>query len=215
MARRRRVFICLSHPGANLRGIACRRERPMYFSAHQIAESREQALNNLFGLSSALLESGQRLSELFANAGREALHHGSRQLSQFGHGQLDALLQQPATLWLESSVRGSKLLDSACDIVGAAHKALIESADAQVRLFDQLVLASLDRAARNSPWEAEIAFGALRTTLHSAEQTLHGINAAAIETVDLAEQETHLLSTGLAAAKPAPARRSAVRKKNG
>ena len=37
----------------------------------------------------------------------------------------------------------------------------------------------------------------MRTTLESAERTLHGMSAAAIETVDLAENEVHEISATL------------------
>lgn len=169
----------------------------MYLSQQQIAQTREQALNNLAGLSATCLAASQRLADLFSAAGRDALHLGSRQFAQFGHGQLESLTSFPAALWLEGSARHSKLLDAACEILGEAHKSLIQSAEAQVRVFDAIVFASIDRAARSSPWEGEVALAALRTTLASAEQTLHGVSAAAIETVQLAEDEVHQISASM------------------
>lgn len=169
----------------------------MYLSPQQIARTREQALNNLLGLSTTCLSASQRLADLFSAASRDALHLGNKQLTQFGHGQLESLTSFPAALWLEGSARHSKLLDAACEILGEAHKSLIQSAEAQVRAFDEIVFASIARAARNSPWEGEIALAAMRTTLESAEQTLHGMSAAAVETVRLAEDEVHQISESL------------------
>ena len=102
-------------------------------------------------------------------------------------------------------MRASKLLDSAFEILGETHKAMIRTAEVQVRVFDEMVFASIQHAEKSSPWEAEIALQAMRTTLETAEHTLHGVSAAAIETVELAEQESHQLAGN---AKPA-------RKRNG
>ena len=175
----------------------------MYLSAQDIAHSRDRTLNNLLGLSAACFDAGQRLAELFSAGSREAIQQGSRQWSQFGHGQLESVSQLPTALWLEHSSRASRLLDAAFGILGETHKALIRSAEAQVRVFDEIVFATLDRAHKASPWEAEIAIGALRTTLQAAESTLHDVSAAAIETVEVAEQESRQLSQGLAESKPA------------
>ena len=75
---------------------------------------------------------------------------------------------------------------------------MIEAAEAQVRVFDEIVLASIARVSNFSPRESEMAFDAMRSTLESAEHTLHGLSNAAIQTVELAEQEIHQLSDSLA-----------------
>lgn len=159
----------------------------MFLSAQQIADSRDHTLNNLLGLSAACLEAGQRFSELLSTAGRDALHHGSKHLALFGHGQLESMTQLPTTLWLEQSVRHSKLLDTAFGILGETQKTLLQTAEAQVRVFDEIAFATINRAARSSPWEGEIALTALRSTLENAEKALHEINVAAIESVGQAE----------------------------
>ena len=174
----------------------------MFLSQNEIAQTREHTLNNLLGFSAACFAASQRLTDLFSAAGRDALHLGSKQFAQFGHGQLDSLTNFPSILWLENSVRSTKLLDAAHEILGEAHKSLIQSAEAQVRVFDEIVFATINRAAKSSPWEGEIALAALRTTLESAEKTLHGISAAAIETVDLAENEVHQIAENLTENKP-------------
>jgi hypothetical protein len=179
----------------------------MFLSAHEIAESRERALNNLLGLSAACIEAGQRLSELVSSSSREAIHHGSKHWSQFGHGQLESMTQFPATVWLEHNARASRMLDGTLEIIGETHKAMIRSAEAQVRVFDEIALASINRAARNSPWEAEIALSAMKSTLQSAEQTLHDISVAAIETIEPAEPEVDQAAENIVESKPAPRKR--------
>lgn len=161
----------------------------MFLSAKEIAASREQALNNLLALSSHCLSAGQRACEIATGASRDGIEHASRRWHQLAHGQLDALTQFPASLWLDALPRTGELLDQSLHLLGEAHKALLRSAEAQVRVFDGIVFAYLRRAGRSSPWETVIVLDALRTTLDGAEQTLHEINAAAIEQVDRVEEE--------------------------
>jgi len=178
----------------------------MFLYANDIAKSREHTLSNLREFSVTCFTASRQLSELISIAGRDAILNSHKQWAILGHDQLDSAAQFPAPLWLENSIRASKLLDTAFEIFGETHKALIRTAEVQVRVFDELVFASLQHAEKSSPWEAEIALHAMRTTLESAETTLHGMSAAAIETVDLAERESHQIAQ--ASAKPARKRNS-------
>lgn len=176
----------------------------MFLTQQDISQTREHSLNNLLGLSSACLEASQHFSELFAAAGRDALYGSSKHWAGFSHGQLESLIHFPVALWLEQSTRNSKLLNAAYEILGATHKSLIQTAESQVRTFDHLVFASLNRASRSSPWEFEIALQAMKTTLKSAETTLHEMSAAAIESVELASPEAHLPKQAIASTLPPP-----------
>ena len=169
----------------------------MYLSTQEIAASRNRVLGNLLNLTSACIEAGQRMTTLFAAASRDALHHGGKHLAQVGHGQLETMTQASVNFWLENSIRQSRLLDSAYCILGEAHKALIESTEAQIRVLDAMAFTGIRRTAKSSPWEVEIALGVLRTSLESAEKSLHEISLAAADTVDQASQEMHQLSAGL------------------
>lgn len=185
----------------------------MFLSSYEIARSREHALNNLLDLSAACIDAGQRFSELISSNSREAVHHGSRHFAQVGHGQLESLTQFPTTVWLEGAARSSRLLDGALAIVGETHKAMIRNAEAQVRMLDELVFATINRATKTSPWEAEFALHAMKASLQGAEQTLHGLSEAAIETVTLAEHEIHETAEILAPSAPASRRRAASTRK--
>lgn len=169
----------------------------MLLTPQQITQSRDHTVLNFLELSSAYFEAGHRLSELMASASRETLQHNSRHFSLLGHGQLDSLIQFPATLWLEGSTRHSRLLDNACSILGEAQKALIQGAEAQVRVFDQIIFTSINRVAKTAPWEGEIALNTMRSAMQSAEQALHGISTAAVDSVELAEQEVHQMTASL------------------
>lgn len=183
----------------------------MFLSAHEIARSREHALSNFIGLSAACIEATRRLSELLSSTGREVIHDGGEHLASFGYGQLESMTQFPASAWRENTARASRLVDSALEILGETQKAMIRSAEAQVRVFDEMVFAVINRAAKTSPWEAEIALKSMRTTLQGAEQTLHSMSDAAIETVALAEREAHQVVETLTESKPATRKRAAVR----
>ncbi|MGB4065274.1 MAG: hypothetical protein WBK19_15730 [Azonexus sp.] len=185
----------------------------MFLSSHEIARSREHALNNLLDLSAACIDASQRFSELISTNSREAVHHGSRHLAQVGHGQLDTMTQFPTTIWLESAARASRMLDGTLEIVGEAHKAMIRNTESHVRMLDEMVFATINRATKTSPWEAEFVLHAMKASLQNAEQTMHDISEAAIETVTLAENELHQTTEVIAASTPAPRRRAASTKK--
>lgn len=154
----------------------------MFLHQHEIAQSRDYTLNNLLGISAACLEAGQRLSELFSSHGRDALHASSQQISQFSHGQLDQLTRFPATLWLEHSSRTSKLLSATYEIVGETHRMLFHSAEAQVRVADEITYASIDRLTRTSQMPAA------EQTRHSVSSTSH-IEPADGQQIDCAIDE--------------------------
>ncbi len=185
----------------------------MYLSSHEIARSRERALNNLLDLSAACIDAGQRFSELISSNSREAVHHGSRHFAQVGHGQLETMTQFPTAVWLDGAARTSRLLDGTLAIIDETHKAMIRNAESQVRILDEIVFATINRATKTSPWEAEFSLLAMKSTLQSAEQTLHGISEAAIETVTLAENEIHQTSEIMAPSAAVPRRRAASSKK--
>ncbi|MDP3537477.1 MAG: hypothetical protein Q8S26_02105 [Azonexus sp.] len=182
----------------------------MFLTPQQITQTRDHTVLNFLELSSAYFEAGHRLSELMASAGRETLQHGSKHFSQLGHGQLDTMTHFPATLWLEGSTRQSRLLDNACTIISEAQKALIQSTEAQVRVLDRIIFTSINRVAKTAPWEGEIALNTMRSAMQSAELALHSISAAAVDTVELAEQEVHLVTESLTDNKP-PRKRSTPR----
>lgn len=181
----------------------------MFLSAEEIAASRQQAATHALVMTATWVKASQRLHELLATAGRDAFQHGNRHLTQFGHGQFESLSQLPAILWLEGSVRQSRLLDDACAIVGEAQKACIQNADNQIHAIDGVLLSGLRRAARFSPWELAVTLQAWRTALASGEKTLHDINEVASDTVNLAEREVHQMSQSLGG------RSSVMRKQQG
>lgn len=181
----------------------------MYLSAHDIANSRDQTLSNLLGMSSSCLHASQRMLELFGSISRDGVQHASRHWSMLGHGQVESFVQFPATLWLDGLARGNELVESATVILGEAQKAMIRNAEAQIRVIDEIVFASIRHAKKCSPWEAELVLKTLQTTLQGAEQTLHGMSSAAIDSVDMAEKEVQEVSQNLAANKSRPKRAAA------
>ncbi|NJD25857.1 MAG: hypothetical protein FIB06_10685 [Betaproteobacteria bacterium] len=170
----------------------------MPHSPAAIAGARTRAFDNVLGLSTVFFDASQRLTAAFAAAGREAILHNSRHFAAFGHGQIDSTAQFPATLWLETSARTTRLLDAAWGILGDTQRSLLQAAETQVQAFDDLVLAMATKAPAGTPWESRFALAALRTTLESAERTLHGVDAAAEESLSLAADETRRMASVLA-----------------
>lgn len=185
----------------------------MFLSSHEIARSRDHTLNNLLDLSAACIDAAQRFTELLSSNSREAVKHGSRHFSPVEHGRLETMSQVPTTVWLESAARAGRLLDGALEILGETHKAMIRNAESQISMVDEMVFATINRATRTSPWEAEFALHAMKASLQNAEQALHDMSDAAIDTVTLAEKEIHQTTEILAASAPAPRRRAASGKK--
>ena len=169
----------------------------MLLSAHEIAQTRVHAMNNLLGMSSACIEASQRMTTLFTESSRSNLARRSRHIDVISSGKFDPLADS-IRMVLNDKTESSQFFEQFFEILGNTHKALIEAAEAQVRVFDEIVLASIARVSNFSPRETEMAFDAMRTTLEGAEHTLHGLSSAAIQTVELAEQEIHQLSDSLA-----------------
>lgn len=175
----------------------------MYLSSAEVAQTRDHALHNLLAASTACVAAGERLTTLFAQAGRDALARGGKQWSRLLDGGEPPLLA--ADFWLGGLDTGpARLLEEAFDVLGNVHTAMLQAAEAQVRVFDEIVFATIERTRKSSPWEGEIALGVLKTTLRSAENTLHGITDTAIHTVEVAETQVKQVAESLAEPAPAP-----------
>jgi len=130
---------------------------PMLLTAEQIAQARDHTLANLTALSSAWSEASQRFSSLLTSASQDAVHQGSKHAALFAHSQLESITHFPTTVWLENSGWQNRLLDHSRAIFGETHKALIQGAEAQIRVVDGLVFSSLNCLAKNRPSEDEPA----------------------------------------------------------
>jgi hypothetical protein len=169
----------------------------MFMSSYKLMQTRELALNNLHGISLACLDASQRMSDLFSARSRAGLKHRSRQMEVINGVDFDPLADTISLIWSDKT-ESSQFVEQYFQILGDTHKAMIEAAEAQVRIFDEVVLANISRVSNFSPRETEVAFDAMRSTLKDAERTLHNMGSAAIQTVEFTEQEIHLLADSLA-----------------
>lgn len=169
----------------------------MLLSPHKIAQTREHALNNLLGVSFACLDASERLSQLLAEQSRASLGRSSRHIEQISSGHYDPLADA-VRLLDQGSAESSQFIQQFFEILGHTHQAMIEASETQIHVFDEMVMASISRLSHFSPRETEMAFDAMRSTLESAERTLHDMSSAAIQHVELAGQEIHQLSDSLA-----------------
>ncbi|UCV05501.1 hypothetical protein [Dechloromonas denitrificans] len=167
----------------------------MLLTAPQIERSREHSLNNLLGFSSACFDAGHRLLELLADVRSESFSHREAGMSA---------LTSPLAV---------RLIDQVYEIAGDTHKAIIEATQIQVGILDTMVYSAIDRVSKGSPWEGMVALKAVRATVESAEQTLHGISNTAIQAVDLVEQEIRQVSESLTEKKTVPSVGNKSRKK--
>lgn len=182
----------------------------MYLSSHEIARSRDHVLSNLLSLSEASLEAGQRISALCSSSSREAIEQIGKQLSQLEQGRLESISLFPAVLWLDNATRASQAFDHSLDIFAEAQKAAILSADANVRIVDEIFFSSLNRAIRNSPWEFEFGLRAMRSSLETVDSAMHDVSVSAIETVERLENEVHQIAAPTNN-KPHPKKRASAR----
>ena len=161
----------------------------MFVSATEIAHSRQHTLNNLLSFSQVCLDAGQSLTE---NLGKTA-----RQLLAQGY-QPESL----ASTWAMNAQQLGNCYRESLDILSHVHQAAIAHAEAQIRAADEMLHATIERASKQSPWEAGLALSAFKNSLNTAEQSLHEISVAAIETINQVEQESLQLIE-----KPTPATR--------
>lgn len=173
----------------------------MYISSREVADSRDHTLHNLLAASTACVDAGERLTSLFMRAGRDAIAHSGRQLEILASGGNP--LVSPADFLIGSP---AQLFEAAFDILGTTHAVVVQAAQAQVRVCDQLFVTAIDRAAQSSPWEGEVALAVMKTTLQSTENALHSLADAVIQTVGSAENQVRQVAGRLgqdSAAKPA------------
>jgi hypothetical protein len=178
----------------------------MFMSSYKLMQTRELALNNLHGISLACLDASQRMSDLFSARSRAGLKHRSRQMEVINGVDFDPLADTIRLMSNDEKTESSQFVEQYFQILGDTHKAMIEAAEAQVRIFDEVILANISRISNFSPRETEVAFDAMRTTLEDAERTLHNMSTVAIQTVGFAEQEIHQLSDSLADSSKKPSK---------
>lgn len=175
-----------------------------YF-ASTLAANRSAALEGMFAVSGILMQASERYAKLVMESSRRALELGSQQAT--GLGQPTAV---PAA-WLEQTKgESTRLVEEAYAIACDTHAALIAASDSQVQRFDQVVRTVLQRAADWSPWEGAIAFDALRTTLDTAETTIHDMAEVAAQTIEVAEKEAHLIAKAVVAPGKSKSRKNAA-----
>lgn len=167
----------------------------MLLSSQELSLTREHAMNNMLALSVACIESSRQLSSALASAGRSGAEQGRQRWAQLDSTPPEAAAQLPAAFWLDGLVGAGQLLDEALMIFGETQKAVIRSAEVQVRIFDAMAVAAIERLRKTTPWEVEPALDAIRQSLESVEQTVHELSTTAIQTVDRLEGD--LLDTSV------------------
>lgn len=176
-----------------------------YLSSTLVA-NRAAALEGMLAVSDILMQAGERYASLVMEASRRALELSGQQAASLGQPGTSAPIE-----WLEQGKSEStRLLEEAYAIACDTHSALIAAGDSQVQRFDQVVRTVLQRAADWSPWEGAVAFNALRTSLDTAENTIHDMAEVAAQTIEVAEKEAHLIASAVAAPARSRSRKKAA-----
>jgi hypothetical protein len=159
----------------------------MYLSPTEISEGKQQTLVNLHLASLAVVDAGERLSGLFLKSGRSAVDLPQGQpVSQrwFAQTQANALT----------------MLGELLEIIGDTQQTIIKVAERQTKVVDDLLLTTLERASRNSPFEGVVAINVARAAIGQAENTFIDFGKASMHAVDLIEEQTR--QTAEAVARP-------------
>lgn len=187
----------------------------MFLPPATILKSRIHLLHNLAEITSAQLDTVERIGELFADTTRANLDHLGQRSEQFKLSGFTSVAEKTSEPAAEMQI-ALQFVDEMFKIAGDSHKALIKTTEAQIRVVDEMIFAAIARASNFSPREIEGGFETINIALKGAEETLHEVSSAAIHTVELSEQEFHQVSlmTGEAPARKTTKSTSAKAKKS-
>lgn len=156
----------------------------MYLSTHDVAQSRERALNDMQEFVVACVQAGHQLTMAVASAGRDGLRLGAHSMYLGRPEQALDMAQWPVAWWLDSAARAGSLVDEAWRVFGDTQKALIRSVQQQVRIVDDLAIVAISRAYKACPEGLEPALTALHDSLQTLERALHVLSEAAIGLIE-------------------------------
>lgn len=165
----------------------------MFLPPATILKSRIHLLHNFAEITSAQLDTVERVSELFADAARANLDHMGQRNEQFKEAGFAPSADKSSEPKREMQI-ALQFVDEMFKIAGDSHKALIKTTEAQIRIVDEIIFAAIARVSNFSPREIEGGFETINIALKGAEETLHEVSSAAIHTVELSEEEFHQAS---------------------
>jgi hypothetical protein len=186
----------------------------MYLTPNEIREARYNSLQLFSAVSNSCLDAGNRLSELFIDNTRQALAWSGELFAKTNYGfGLDGAETLTALLPSHPLSNSSRVQNEFFGILDETYKLLVQAAEAQIRICDQLLYYAIEHGSRTSPWEGEMALNTLRATVQSAEMALHGMTDTAISSAEIAEQQVKQVAESLTPSRPvkkaaAPRKRS-------
>lgn len=159
----------------------------MLLSAQEISLARERLLNTQLALSLACIESARQLTLAAAAAGRAGLQQGGEHCARLPVLAPEQAAQRSAALVLDQAARAGRLFREAVLVVGEMQKTVIRCSEMQVRIFDAMAVAAIERIRKTSPWEAEPTLDAWTESLATTERALRELSGTAIETIERLE----------------------------
>lgn len=159
----------------------------MYASAPAAVAARLATIEHLENASTLCLESGQRLAEMYGEAGRQVMR-----LASEAHASHDAGLGSVwmlSAVWQEVSTRqGPALLANSMDVLGETYDGLVRLMGAQWHTTSHLARIALEKSAWMAPPELEPGIGTAISAVEAGEELADGLVAASISAHDQVEE---------------------------
>lgn len=161
----------------------------MYFLSSSSAQAaRSTQLDNLQRFSQILIDAAEKFVQLGNSLGEAILDDGS-QSSAMSSNPLSSF-ENSTHLWLELSKHHlPSFITNYIHIASQAHEEMVKLAEEQIRLSQQLVVVSLDKAKASVPWEAESLLKAMKSTVVLSSDALTQVSEASIKAAELVEEQ--------------------------
>lgn len=161
----------------------------MYFLSSSSAQAaRSTQLDNLQRFSQIVIDAAEKFIQL-GNSLSEAILDDGSQSSAMSFNPLSSF-ESSSHLWLELSKHHlPSFITNYIHIASQAHEEMVKLAEDQIRLSQQLVVVSLDKAKASAPWEAESLLKAIKSSVNFSSDALTQVSEASIKATELIEQQ--------------------------
>jgi hypothetical protein len=161
----------------------------MYFLTTSSAQAaRSTQLDNLQRFSQIVIDAAEKFIQL-GNSLSEAILDDGSQSSAMGFNPLSSF-ENSSHLWLELSKHHlPSFITNYIHIASQAHEEMVKLAEEQIRLSQQLVVISLDKAKASAPWEAESLLKAIKSSVNFSSDALAQVSEASIKAAELVEEQ--------------------------
>jgi hypothetical protein len=159
-----------------------------FFSSSNAQAARSTQLDNFQRFSQIVIDAAEKFFQL-GNSLSEAILDDGNQSSTMVFSPLSSF-ENSTHLWLELSKHHlPSFITNYLHIASQAHEEMVKLAEEQIRLSQQLVVVSLDKAKASAPWEAESLLKAMKSSVNFSSDALAQVSEASIKAAELVEQQ--------------------------